>query len=107
MQASAKSTVVSSWLRSSPEGKKQQVDSALEFALEAALAVRPTKPLLLVAEKLREWDAAVNGEWELRSAAETAFSRGDASGSGTLDPAALTAMRQSNAYSELVSRRSQ
>ena len=70
MENSAKASVATAWLRSSPEAKKQQVDAALEYALESTLQVRPAKPLMLVAQKLREWDDAVNGKWPLRSESE-------------------------------------
>ena len=52
MQSASKSSVTTAWLRQSPEAKKQQVDAALEYAVEATLAVRPKKPLLLVAQDL-------------------------------------------------------
>ena len=51
METAARSSTAMAWLRSSPEGKKQQVDAALEFALDATLKERPPKPLLLVAQK--------------------------------------------------------
>ena len=72
-----------------PEGLRQQVDSALEYALERAIAERPTKPMLLVAAKLRLWDEAVNGSWPLRKRSEAVFRRADGDGSGELDLAEL------------------
>ena len=97
-----KSANLMQWVRSSPEGKRQQVDAALEYALEATLAERPVKPLKLVAAKLREWDAAVNGDWPLRREAEAVFARADADASGHLDLAEMTAMRQDPKFAELV-----
>ena len=102
MENSAKASVATAWLRSSPEAKKQQVDAALEYALESTLQVRPAKPLMLVAQKLREWDDAVNGKWPLRSESEAVFARADADGSGQLDLAEMTAMRASAEYGELM-----
>jgi len=63
------------WRPQTPEGLRQQVDSALEYALERAIAERPAKPLLLVAAKLRMWDEAVNGSWPLRKRSEAVFRR--------------------------------
>ena len=102
METASKQNVATAWLRSSPEAKKQQVDAALEYALEATLQVRPAKPLLLVAQKLREFDDAVNGKWPLRTECEAVFARADADGSGMLDLAEMTAMRASAEYGELV-----
>ena len=98
----SKSSTVMQWMRSSPEGKRQQVDAALEWALEATLAERPIKPLKLVASKLREWDAAVNGDWPLRREAESVFARADVDGSGHLDLTELSAMRQDQRFADLV-----
>lgn len=97
-----KSSNLMQWMRQSPEGKRQQVDAALEYALEATLGERPVKPLQLVAAKLREWDAAVNGDWPLRREAEAVFGRADADGSGHLDLTELTAMREDPKFAELV-----
>ena len=98
----SKSSTVMQWMRSSPEGKRQQVDAALEWALEATLAERPIKPLKLMASKLREWDAAVNGDWPLRREAESVFARADVDGSGHLDLTELSAMRQDQRFADLV-----
>ena len=90
------------WLRSSPEGKRQQVNAAMEFAMEATLAERPPKPLPYVAAKLREWDAAVNGNWPLRPEAEAVFARADADQSGELDMSELEQIRQSPKFAEIM-----
>ena len=105
MQSSAKSALTSAWFSSTPEGKRQQVDAAMEYALEATLAKRPPKPLLLMAQKLREWDAAVYGTWEPRGECEKVFARGDAAGSGTIDLTPVQAMLHENKdFGELVRR---
>ena len=101
-QHASKSSVTTAWLRETDEGKRQQVDAALEFALEGTLQARPKKPLLLVAEKLREWDAAVNGDWELRAECEAVFARADVDGSGALDLSEISTMRQSKEFADLV-----
>ena len=80
-----------------PEGLRQQVDSALEYALERAIAERPAKPLLLVAAKLRMWDEAVNGSWPLRKRSEAVFRRADGDGSGQLDLAELRELQHAAA----------
>jgi hypothetical protein len=59
--------VATAWLGSSPEAKRQQLDSAIEYALEQAILERPEKPLQCMAQKLRDWDDAVNGSWPLKS----------------------------------------
>lgn len=88
----------------SPAVRRQQVDAALEYALEALVltADRPSKPLLHVAKKLREWDECVNGKWPLRGEAERVFVRADVDKSGELDLSELTEMRQSETYAGLM-----
>lgn len=81
------------WVTSSPEGRKKQVDDAMEYALERAIAERPQKPMPFVAEKLRVWDNAVNGTWPLRKQAEALFRKGDEDGSGQLDLVEVRAMQ--------------
>ena len=85
---------------SSSGAKRAQVDAALEYALEQAIGERPKRPLALVAEKLRQWDDAINGTWALKRRAEQVFSQATADGSDTLDVAELVAMRQSPEYKE-------
>lgn len=102
MADSARASTMMQWIRSTPEGKKQQVDTALEYAVEATLGERPAKPLLMVAAKLREWDAAVNAEWPLRREAEAVFSRADVDSSGSLDMSEISAMRQDPKFAELM-----
>jgi hypothetical protein len=85
------------WRPQTPEGLRQQVDSALEYALERAIAERPAKPLLLVAAKLRMWDEAVNGSWPLRKRSEAVFRRADGDGSGQLDLAELRELQHAAA----------
>ena len=41
----------------SPEEKKQQVQDALEYALDAAILERPSDPIAFVSSKLRVGDA--------------------------------------------------
>ena len=101
-QNATKTNVTTAWLRTSPEAQKQQVDAALEFALEATLQERPKKPLVLVSKKLREFDAAVNGDWELRPECEAVFNRADADGSGMLNLTEIHAMRQSEEFANVV-----
>lgn len=85
-----------------PEGKRHQVDAALDYALECTLAERPNQPLLLVAEKLRAWDAAVASAWPLRAEAEAVYAKADGDGSGQLDLSELSSMRQSEEYASLM-----
>ena len=80
--------------------RRAHVDAALEYALERAIADRPTKPLVHVADKLRKWDEAVLGDWRLKKRAQNIFERADADGSGFLDLAELTAMKNSPEFGE-------
>ena len=86
----------------SPEAKRAQVDSALEFALEGVLKDRPNKPLTLLAKKLRQWDDAINGQWPLRAESEKVFTKADKDGSGQLNLAELTALREDPTFSAMV-----
>ena len=77
--------------------KRVQLDSAIEYALERALAERPPKPLPHVAQKLRLFDDAVNGLWPLRDRSEAVFRQADSDGSGHLDLSELRAMHKQGA----------
>ena len=78
------------------------MNTLMRFFIRSAQEARPKKPLLLVAEKLREWDAAVNGDWELRAECEAVFARADVDGSGALDLSEISTMRQSKEFADLV-----
>ena len=81
---------------SSAEGRRKQVDLAMEYALECAITKRPLKPLPFVAEKLRLWDDAVNGRWPLRDRAEQVFTKALKSGSAVLSE--LAALQGSESF---------
>ena len=83
---------------SSAEGRRKQVDLAMEYALECAITKRPLKPLPFVAEKLRLWDDAVNGRWPLRDRAEQVFTKALKSGSAVLSVDELAALQGSESF---------
>ena len=85
---------------STPQARKRQVDQALEFALEKAIAERPVKPLSLVAAKLRLWDDAVNGSWALRQRSTEVFHKADFDNSGHLDLAELGRLLGSEEFAQ-------
>lgn len=50
---------------------------------------------MLVAEKLRDWDDAVNGTWPLKVEAEAVFHRADVDNSGSLELGELSQLKSS------------
>ena len=97
-------SVVSAFSTSTPEARKRQVDQALEYALEQAIAQRPVKPLTLLAQRLRLWDDAVNGSWGLRKRCVQVFEEADADGSGVLDFSEMAKLAGSEAFAQTLVR---
>ena len=96
--------LATSWLGSSPEARRQQLDSAIEYSLEQAILERPEKPFQCMAQKLRNWDDAVNGSWPLKKLSVQVFTSADRDGSGTIDVAELAAQSSSRELADAMLR---
>ena len=79
-----------------PAGSQQQVDAALEFALEELVSVRPPDPLAFVAATLREFEAGAYGGWALRAKAGEVFALLETFAAVDLDGPALAAAREAD-----------